>query len=176
MTDPDGTDGREAYRGLLGALRYAPRASDSLLFRSYALVGGVAAALVAIVFALGLVVLIAGTTGGSGGSLTLSRAFFVVVAMFVVAPLLAPILLVARRHRHGRAVPDAARRYDAALALAGYVFLASLYVGLVVSVPPAYREPASGAVAALYALPAVAGVIPPLLGVAGIWLAHRLAG
>lgn len=129
----------------------------------------------ALLFTFGLVVLIAQTAALAGGSLTLSRAFYVVVGLFLVGPVVAPTLLVARRHRREGSTP----RYDAALALAGYLVVVSLYVGLVTTVPPAQQEPATGtlvpAVETLYALPPEAAVGPPLVGVAAVAAAHRLA-
>jgi uncharacterized membrane protein YuzA (DUF378 family) len=165
----------DSYRGVFGAFPYAFRQSDSLLFRSYVLVGALAALAVTVLFGAALVVLIAQTAAIEGGSLTLSRAFYVVVGLFVVAPLVAPVLLVARRHR--RAEGDDAR-YDLALSLAGYLFVASLYVGLVVTVPADQQTTPPAAVApvveALYALPQLAGIVPPLLAAAVIVLTHRL--
>lgn len=166
------TDG---YRGVFGAFPYAFRQSRSLLFRSYVLVGALVAAAVTVLFGAGLVVLVAQTAAIEGGSLTLSRAFYVVVGLFVVAPLVAPVLFVARRHR--RQEGDDAR-YDLVLSLAGYLFIASLYVGLVITVPadqqtapPTAAEPL---VAFLYGLPQLAGMGPPLLGAVLILAAHRL--
>jgi uncharacterized membrane protein YuzA (DUF378 family) len=166
------TDG---YRGVFGAFPYAFRQSDSLLFRSYVLVGALAALAVTLLFGAGLIVLVAQTAAIEGGSLTLSRAFYVVVGLLVVAPLLAPVLLVARRHR--RAIGHDAR-YDLALSLAGYLFIASLYVGLVITVPADQQTPPSGVVApvvgTLYALPQLTGVIPPLVASGLIVAVHRL--
>ncbi|MFD1632414.1 hypothetical protein ACOZ4L_06420 [Haloplanus ruber] len=163
------------YGGLIGAFPYAFRASDSLLFRSYIVVGTVATAAVSLLFVTALVGVIAATSGGRGGSLTLSRSFFAVVGLFVVVPLVAPVLLVARRHRR---VGGHATRYDAALAATGYLFLLSLYVGLVISVPPAQQTTPTGvlapAVAVLYALPQLAGVAPPLLAATVELGCHRL--
>jgi hypothetical protein len=165
------------YRGVLGAFPYAFRASDSLVFRSYVAVGAVATAAVSLLFVAAVIGVIAGTTGGRGGSLTLSRSFFAVVGLLVVAPLVAPVLLVARRHRREGGSEG---RYDAALATTGYLFLLSLYVGLVISVPPAQQTTPVGSlspvVATLYALPQVAGVGPPLLAAVVVGLCHRLFG
>jgi hypothetical protein len=165
----------DGYRGVVGAFPYAARASESWLFRSYAVVSALAAAVVGFVFLAGVVRLIAATAVVPGGTLTLSRAFFVVLGLFVVAPIVAPTLLVARRHRLERG-RDA--RYDAAVALAGYVFLASLYVGLLVASPAAFEEvprgPAAPLVAALYSLPRAAGVVPPLAAAALVGVVHRL--
>lgn len=163
----------ETYAGLFGAIPYALRSSRSWLFKLYVLVGGLVALVATVLMAFALVTLVARTATVPGGSLTLSRAFYVVVGLFVVGPLLAPILLVARRHRR----EGSKKRYDASLALAGFVFLGSLYVGLLVSVPPAQQEPVSGAFApvveSLYALPQVGGVVPPVFAAALIAVVHR---
>jgi hypothetical protein len=166
------TDG---YRGVFGAFPYAFRQSRSLLFRSYVLIGALSALAITVLFGAGLVVLIARTAAVEGGSLTLSRAFYTVVGLLVVAPLVAPVLFVARRHRRREGTDP---RYDLVLSLAGYLFIASLYVGLVITVPTDQQTAPPGVIApvveTLYALPQVAGVVPPLLAAAGILLAHRL--
>lgn len=173
--DGSGDADEEAYGGLFGAIPYAFRSSRSWSFKLYVLVGGLAALAAALVMTFALVTLVARTATVGGGSLTLSRAFYVVVGLFVVGPLLAPILLVARRHRR----EGSRERYDAALALAGFAFLASLYVGLLMSVPPGQQEPVSGALApvveSLYALPQITGVVPPVFAAGLIAAAHRLA-
>jgi hypothetical protein len=165
----------EGYRGVVGAVPYALRSSDSWLFRSYAIVSAAIALLVSLLFGLGLVVLVARTAAVPGGSLTLSRAFYAVVALSLLVPVLAPTLLVARRHRQGL---DRTGSYDARLALAGYLFLFSLYVGLVIAAPASARSPATGtlapAIRVLYSLPRPLGALPPLLGAALIAAAHRL--
>ncbi|MFB6107937.1 MAG: hypothetical protein ABEJ82_03730 [Haloplanus sp.] len=167
------TDG---YRGVFGAYPFAFRESDSLLFRSYVVVGGLLAAGTAILFALGLVVLLAKTALVPGGTLTLSRSFYAVLGLFVVVPLVAPVLFVARRHRRGEARDDDA--YDPALALSGYLFALSLYVGLVATVPPAQQTTPTGvfapAVRVLYGLPQFSGLVPPLVAGALIYLVHRV--
>jgi hypothetical membrane protein len=164
----------EAYSGLFGAIPYALRASRSWLFKAYVVVGGLAALVVAILMTLALVTLVSRTATAGGGSLTLSRAFFVLVGLFIVGPLLAPILFVARRHRR---VGDK-KTYDASLALAGYLFFAALYVGLVITIPTGQQEAVGGALAGvvgfLYALPQVWGLVPPVAAAVGIYLTHRL--
>jgi len=164
----------EAYGGPLGAFPYAFRASDSWLFRSYAVVGGLAACFVALFFGVGVIVTSANTSGAGGGTFTLVRAFVILVALAAVVPLLAPVLLAARRHRHGAGN----RRYDRLVAAAGYGFLGSLYLGLLVSAPAGLRSTPAGligsAVGVLFGLPRAAGIAFPLLGAVGIWLAHRL--
>ena len=167
-------DGGTTYSGLLTAIPYAFRASGSRLFRGYAIVGTLATILVTVLMALALVTVFGATaTGAGGGSLTLSRAFYVVVGLFVVGPMLAPILLVARRHRR----EGSTARYDAALGIAGFVFFGSLYCGLLISVPPGQQESVNGVLAPLvgwfYALPQLAGLAPPVLAAGLIWVAHR---
>jgi hypothetical protein len=168
----------DGYRGVVGAFPYAFGASDSRLFRSYVVLGGLLTIAVSLLFVAAVIGAIASTTGGRGGSLTLSRSFFAVVGLFVVVPLVAPVLFVARRHRRRHRDSPADGRYDAALAAAGYLFVVSLYVGLVISVPPGQQTTPTGTlaplIAALYDLPQLVGVAPPLVAAAGILLAHRL--
>jgi hypothetical protein len=171
--------GDDAYGGLLGAFPYAFRASPSRLFQSYVALGGLAACLVALLFGLALVTVFGRTVGVPGGAFTFVRAFFVVVGLFVVAPLLAPVLLVARRHRRGARSPGPTTpaRYDAAMALAGYLVLVSLYVGAVVTAPENLRDPPSGVLApvvrALYDAPPSAGVASPVIASAVLVAVHR---
>ncbi|WP_435067503.1 hypothetical protein [Haloplanus sp. C73] len=164
------------YGGVLGAFPYAFRASDSWLLRSYVVLGGLLTVAVSALFVTAVIGVIAGTTGGRGGNLTLSRSFFAVVGLFVVVPLVAPVLFVARRHRR-RDAAAGDTRYDAALALAGYLFVGALYVGVVISVPPAQQTTPTGlfapVVATLYALPQPVGVVPPLVAAGAIGLVHR---
>ncbi|MGM0590550.1 MAG: hypothetical protein ACQETI_02790 [Halobacteriota archaeon] len=167
----------EGYRGVFGAFPYAFRHSDSWLFRSYVAVSALTTLLIVGIIGFGLVVLIAQTAAIAGGSLTLSRAFYVVVGLLVGLPVMAPTLLVARRHRRGYDVAD---RYDFLLAVAGYLFIASLYVGLVITTPENQQQPVSGtlapAIRLLYDLPQLAGLVPPLVCAVLIWAVHRIAG
>jgi hypothetical protein len=172
----------DSYSGLVTAYPYAFRQSDSLLFRSYVVVSTVVAAVVVALAAGGLLVLIGNTTGAGGGSLTLSRTFYVVVGLFVFVPIVAPVLFVANRHRRERRVADA---YDAALAAAGYVFVLSVYVALVASMPAEFgsgenvvtRPEPSGVFApvveALYAVPSVASPLFVLAGALVVYGVHR---
>ncbi|WP_254766839.1 hypothetical protein [Salinilacihabitans rarus] len=166
--------GEDGYRGLPGALWFAFRHSDSLLFRLYALVGAALAALIALLFALGLIVVIDATADASA-TLAFSRSFVLLVGVALLVPILAPILLVARRHRRG--ADDA--RYDRRLALAGFWFCGWLYVGLVATVPPEHREAAGGplgpVVARLYELPPTVGLAVVCAAAASIYAVHRLS-
>lgn len=173
----------DGYGGVVGAFPYAARRSGSWLFRAYAVVGTLATLAIGFGFLASLLGVVADTAGGGGGTVTFSRAFVVVVALFVLLPVVAPILLVARRHR----TDEGTTRYDAALALGGFVFLLTLYLGLVASMPECFRTagattcrpPPTGAlapvVAALYAVPPLAGLLFPLAGAGSVALAHRLA-
>jgi uncharacterized membrane protein YuzA (DUF378 family) len=162
-----------SYDGVLGTYPYAFRRSPSRLLRSYAVLGGVATALVGLVFVSALVQLVANTTGTPGGTFTFVRAFYIVLGLAVVFPLMAPVLLVARRHRR----TGSSLAYDRALAAGGYLFLLSLYLSLVVAAPPGLRETPPAVVGPLveflYALPPLAGVVPPLVAVAVGYLLHR---
>jgi len=172
------------YAGFFGAFPYAFRTSESRLFRVYALVGTLLATLVALMFTLALVVVLGNTSSASGGTFTFSRSLFVLAGFFAVGPLVGPVLFVARQHRRGRADP----RYDAAMALLGFLFVLSLYVGAVISVPASFeldgevvrRGEPTGAFApvidVLYALPPAASVLPPLLVALGMYLFHRRRG
>jgi hypothetical protein len=167
------SDAEDSYGGILTAFPYAIRASDSRVFQTYAAVSALFAALTVLLFAFAVVTLLGGTASAPGGSFTFSRAFFIFLMALVVAPLVTPVLLVARRHR--RTEPDA--RYDRALAVSGYGFLLSLYLSLVVTTPAELQEEPGGpfgAVAAfLYGLPTPAAVVPPVLAVVAMYLAYR---
>jgi hypothetical protein len=166
----DATGDERTYRGLPSAFPYAFRTSESRLFKSYVVVGGLAALLVVVIFTAALVVLMGETASAQGGTFTFSRAFFVVLMVLVFAPLVAPVLLVARRHRRAGRNRD----YERALAAAGYLFFAGMYVSLAVSVPPALQEESPGTVGAfLYSLPTVTAAVPPVVAVIAIYLAHR---
>ncbi len=173
----------DGYRGVFGAFPYAFREGDSLLFKLYVVFGTLAAAFVGILFTFSLIVWIAETAGSPGGSLTLSRTFIVVVGLFAAGPLIAPVLLVARKHRKGLGYHP---RYDTIIALTGVAFLVSLYVAAIISMPESFeldgetieRPPASGIsgplVSVLYALPQPAAIAPPAIMLAGMGLAHYL--
>ena len=170
------------YSGLLTAFPYAFRHSDSRLFRLYAVVGGLFAALLGIVFALAAIISISQSAGlAVGGTDAFVRTFVVIVGFVVVVPVVAPVLLVARRHRREGSDPA----YDSALAVAGLVYLLSLYLMLVASIPETFtldgetvpRPPATGlfgpVLSLLYAIPPIASPVIPVVAAAAGWLVHR---
>lgn len=175
------SSGDDAYGGVLGAFPYAFRTTESRLCRAYVVVGGFVAGLSTLVFVLAVLSLIGQTVGTPGGLLTSARAFYVLVGLLIVAPLLAPTLLVARRHRRGAGDP----RYDRALAASGFLFVISLYLGLVASMPPSFvldgetitRPAADGLfgplVETLYAIPEPAAPVVPATAAVIMALAHR---
>jgi len=163
----------EGYSGVLGTYPYAFRRSRSRLFRSYAVLGGLFTLLTAVLFAFAFVTTVASTLGTGGGTFTFVRSFVLVLGMLVVVPLMGPVILVARRHRHS----GSTRQYDRALAAAGYLLAVSVYLMLVISAPPDLRSDPPAAVApvvgVLYGLPPVAGPVAPLTAVAVGYLLHR---
>jgi hypothetical protein len=171
----------DEYGGLLGAYPYAVRRSDSRLFRAYAILGGVLAGVLATFFTFALVVTVAATASLAGGTVTFVRSVFILFGFLVVAPLVAPVLFVARRHRRTGSDP----RYDAALALAGTGYVVTLYLGAIASMPAAFeldgqvttRPEPSGATApvveALYAVPEAYSWTLPVAGALLILIVDR---
>ena len=170
------------YGGLFTAFPYAFRQSDSRLFRLYTVVGGLFALLLGIVFVFAAIVSISQSAGlATGGTDAFVRTFVVIVGFAVVVPVVAPVLLVARRHRREGSKPT----YDRALAVAGLVYLLSLYLLLVASIPESFvldgetvtRPPATGPFAPvlslLYAIPPVGSPAIPIAVAAAGWLTHR---
>jgi hypothetical protein len=166
----------DGYGGVFGAFPYAFRQSDSLLFRSYAIVGGLMALLLSLLFLFALIGQVASTLGGPGGSFTFSRALFILVGLLIVAPVMAPVLFVARHHR---LVGDDIR-YDRLLGGVGFAFLASLYLGITASVPPELARPTPTGftgplVELLYNVPDVVAFLIPTVTGLSIYVVHRLA-
>lgn len=171
------------YGGVFGAYPYAFRRSESRLFRLYAVVGGLLAAVLAVLFGFALVVQVAQTLGGPGGTFTFARALFILVGLLVVAPLMAPVLFVARYHRRSGSDP----RYDRLLASTGFLFVVSLYLGVTASIPPEFvldgetvTRPAPTGLTAplvelLYAIPEVVAPLIPLVVALLVFATHRLA-
>lgn len=163
----------DPYSGIFGAFPYAIRASNSWVFRLYAVGATLVSVGIAVTVGMGLVVVMGETQNAGGGLFAFSRSMFVLVAFGAVTPLIAPILLVARRHRRDDSVSE---RYDAALAAAGVVFLIMLYGGLVISTPIELQADVTGVTAPvvhrLYRLPRIAGFGPPTLGAALVGAVH----
>lgn len=163
----------DGYSGVLGTYPYAFRQSASRLLRSYVVLGGLFTLFAAFLFGFALITTIAGTLGAGGGTFSFVRSFVLFVGTVVVVPLMAPVILVARRHR--RSVSTVA--YDRALAASGYLLVAAVYLMLVITAPAELRDAPSGATApiveVLYGLPPLAGVVPPLAAVVVGYLLHR---
>jgi hypothetical protein len=173
QTSSDDSDAAETYKGLLTAYPYAVRASDSMAFRIYAGVSAVFGAGVVLLFTFAVVTLLGSTANAPGGSFTFSRAFFLFLMFLVLAPLVAPVLFVARRHRR----VGSTLRYDRQMAATGYGFLLAMYVALVITTPTDLQESPSGAFGAvaefLYGLPNEAAIVPPVGAALLIYLTHR---
>lgn len=178
----------EDYGGIIGAFPYAFRQSDSRLFRSYVLVGGFATLLLTLTFVLAVVVVFGRTAGVRGGSFTLSRSFIALLGLLAVLPVVAPVLFAARTRRLGLDADtefQPPERYEPLLALGGYLFLLSLYLGLIASMPETFvldgetlaRPEPSGlfgpVVAVLYAVPVTASPLIPTVQAAFIIAVHR---
>jgi hypothetical protein len=172
IADPDApVMGRfDDYGGILTAYPYAARASESWLFRAYVVVSAFVTLFVTLIFVTGLVDLIAATAAAPGGSLTLSRTFYVVLNLLVVLPVVAPVLFVAYRHRRETGV---AARYDQAMASSGFVYMLAVYVGVVTTTPPAHQEAVGALGRFLYDLPAEVGMGLALVAALGVYATHR---
>lgn len=128
--------------------------ADSLVLRTYAVVGTLVAAFAAVLVVLAFPGWVANTVGGTATD-TFSRGFLLVGGLAVVVPLLAPMLYAARRRREG----SEQRRHELLFGLAGYAVVGSLYAALLVSAPadargtpPDFLAPVVGT---LYGLPAL---------------------
>lgn len=163
-----------SYSGAITAFPYAFRASDSWLFKLYVLVGGLLTLGGTVLFGLGTVALLGSIAGVPAGVFTFQPALYLLVWLFTIAPLVAPILLVARRHRLQRGTLD----YDRWIALAGFLFVLALYCGALIAAPADQRGVPSGffepVIRFLYGLPRESGVLPPLLAVLSMIGVHRL--
>lgn len=156
----------KAYAGLLGAFTFALRESRSWLFRSYVVVSAAVGLYVAVLLVLAAVTWLASPVAFG------ERMVLGVVGLLLLLPLFAPVLIAARRYR--RSDPGGAA--DRWLALAGYVFVGSVVLALLVSdpSPTAVQEAVGPAGARLDRLPDRSGLVPPVVGVAVIVLVVRL--
>jgi len=176
--DPDGEP--ETYAGVVGAFPYALGRSDSRLFRLYGALAGLLTVLLGVYFTLGLVDVAAAAPGG--GSISALRALVVLAGLAVILPVMAPVLLVARRHRHAeeRDVSAPGRRYDRLMAVTGFAFVFATYLALVMSTPEGLqttpRGPLAPVATALYDAPRAASPVPPAAVVVAMLLLDRVYG
>jgi len=173
----------DGYRGVVGAFPYAFRHGDSRVFKFYVVFGTLAALFIGGLFFFALIVWIGQTASAPGGSLTLSRTFIVVIGLFAAGPLLAPTLLVARKHRKGLQYHP---RYDTSMALMGALFLFSIYLAAIISIPESFtldgetvtRDAPSGffapLVALLYSIPQIGALAPPTIALSLMSLVHYI--
>lgn len=157
-----GPTSRASASVLAGAVRYALFGARSWTLRTYALVGTLVATFTAVLFVLAVPGWAAATAGG-GPLERVAVGFLALVGLILVAAAFLPLLLVARRHRAGR--PERQRAFG----LAGWGYLAALYLGLVASAPPGLRSEPAGplapAIEVLYGLPRAAGAAFPLVAI-----------
>lgn len=157
---------RSSRSVVVGALRWAVVDGDSWLFRSYAVVAGLLGVFVGTMFVLALPVWVIEAGGSALQRIGLGLLWLIGLALLAV--LVLPMLLAARRRERGR--PER----QVAFGIAGYAYVGSLYLALLASAPPDLRDPARGPFApvleALYAMPAVSGAIFPIAGVVAILL------
>ncbi len=151
------------YRGLVGAYPYAFRQSGSWFLRSYVLVSALVSVFIGLLLLLGLVSWLA-EPGGLAGQ----NALLGVLGILILAPLVAPVLFVARRHRFD----DDRPRVDRLFALVGYTFVSSIYLALLITDPNphAVGGPLQGLVGVLDSLPRLYGLVPPVVAAVGILL------
>lgn len=162
-----------SYSALRRALGRSRRESASLLLRSYVWVSALVGLLLVLTVLLALPVWVAETVGHSALN-KIARGVLPVVVLGLLVPLFAPAVYVARNHRRGTAT----RRSDAALGLAGYLYVLSIYLALVVSAPAEFRTEPSGVLAPVidlaYALPPLYSLLVPVLGALLIALVQRI--
>ena len=144
---------------VLASIRSAVTESDSYLLRSYAVVGAFVAVFTALLFVLALPGWILATEGSVIDHV--GRAFGVLLGVVLVAAMVAPLFFPFRRRADGRPARDGL------FGIAGYLFLGSLYLALVVSTPEGLQETPDGlfspVVQALYGLPRLSGIVFPIL-------------
>ena len=171
-TDAD-EDDAASYSVVARSYRRSVRASDSLTFRSYAIVSALVALLLIVTVLLALPVWIAQTIGHSALN-KIGRGVLPLIVLGLLVPLFAPVLYVARNHREGAG----SRRGDAALGAAGYLFVLSIYLALVISAPADARTEPAGTLAPVveffYALPALSALAAPVTGALVVFAVQRV--
>lgn len=163
-----------SYSALRRALGQSRRESASRVLRSYVWVSALVGLLLVLTVVLALPVWIAETVGHTALN-KIARGVLPVIVLALLVPLFAPVAYVARNHRR----ETATRRSDAALGLAGYLYVFSIYLALVVSAPAEFRSEPTGvlapAIEAAYALPALYSLAVPVLGALTIVVVQRIA-
>ncbi|MFC7114444.1 hypothetical protein ACFQH2_04970 [Natronoarchaeum sp. GCM10025703] len=106
------------------------RSSDSILLRSYAVVSALVGLFLIALVLLAMPIWIAQTAGQTALNM-IGRALLPLVGLALLAPLVGPVLYAEKN----RAAGTADRQGDATLAVAGYLFVASIYLALVISAP-----------------------------------------
>jgi hypothetical protein len=156
----------EAYAGLVGAFVYAARQSRSWLFRLYVVTGAVVGLFIAILLVLAAITWLANPVAFG------ERLLLGVIGILLLAPLAAPVLVVARRHRRGGSDPAG----DRWLGLAGFAFVAAIVLALFISDPSSHQVggPAASIAAWLDGLPDLAGLLPPVVAAVAIVVVARL--
>lgn len=156
----------EAYAGLVGAFVYASRQSRSWLFRLYVVTGAAVGLFIAVLLVLATITWIANPVAFG------ERLLLGVIGILLLAPLAAPVLIVARRHRRGGSEPAADRWFG----LTGYAFVAAIGLALYITDPSTHDV--GGGMAPLAAwldgLPDLAGLLPPVVAALAIVAVARL--
>lgn len=162
------------YSGVVTAFPYAFRASGSRVFKLYTGIAGLIVLFGTLLFVFAITTVLGELSGTPAGILTFQPALFILVWLFTIAPLAAPVLLAARRHRLGRGEAG----FDRAIALSGFVFLVALYLAAIVTTPAAQQpsiEP--GLFAPLlrffYGIPGIAAIVPLLIAAGLMVFVHR---
>lgn len=150
------------------------RTSESFLLRSYAVISALVGVFIVLLVVLGMPLWIAETEGQTALNM-IGRALLPLVGLAIIAPLAAPVLYASKNRR----VVGGDRRADAALGLVGYLFVASVYLALVISAPADARGDPPALIAPLveffYGLPPLAGFAPPVAGAVAIVVVQRWA-
>ncbi|MFB6253343.1 MAG: hypothetical protein ABEI06_01895 [Halobacteriaceae archaeon] len=165
----------DIYSGIVGMFPYAYRNSHSRIFKSYLIIGGIIIGLISLLMVFALISIIGATANVSGGTIALSRAFFILVGLTVIMPLLTPIIGVARHLRYRE---NTSIRFEQRLALGGFLYIFLLYIGLIISTPAVHQQTPpriiEPLVTGLYSLPTILGIFPPLVGAIIILIFYRM--
>lgn len=141
------------------SIRTTIRESESLLLRSYAVVGTLVAVFTVVLVVLALPGWVLATEGGVIDRV--GRAFGVLVGLTLVFGMIAPLIFSYRRRTNGRPARDSL------FGLIGYYFITSLFLALVASMPEELQDPQDGlfapAIEFLFDLPQLSGLVFPVL-------------